>query len=147
MSIRKFLAWYLGALSFVAVTGASAYHALEHQRLEQAATDADVKPAAAVAVAELPPAPSLQPAAAEPSPALPQLRPHVAASARKPSTARSSVRTAEASKSTTHRASARPPVPAPYYAYRAYDPYRSGSAYYAYYPRYGYYPYAYYSAY
>jgi hypothetical protein len=143
LSIRKVLAWYLGALLFVGVTGASAYRAIEQQRLQQAATAADVKPAATVAIAETPPAPE----AAEAPPALPQLRPHVAASARKPSAARSSVRTAEASKSTTHRASARPPVPTPYYAYRVYDPSRSGYAYYAYYPRYGYYPYAYYSAY
>jgi hypothetical protein len=147
LSIRKFLSWYLGALLFVGVTGASAYRALEQQRLPQVATNADVKPQAAVAMADTPPAPSVEPPAVIATPALPQLRPHVAASARKPPQTRSSARTAEASRSTTHRASARPPVPAPYYAYRTYDPYRSGYAYYAYYPRYGYYPYAYYSAY
>ena len=162
MTMRGFLAYYLGTVMVIGAAGAGTYHALV---LRHAATEAAATPAKPVVEAETalqdvaPPAPA--PAAtvplAEPLHVrpVPKLRPHVTAAGR--SIVRHPLRTVAAEHSTAHRpttvASLRREVPvyrpAPYmapprlappavsyYAYPAYSPY---AGYYTYYPRYGYY--------
>jgi hypothetical protein len=93
MTVRGFLLWYLGAVSFVGAAGASGYQAMLRQHAERTTpavavavapvaapitTNADARPQAAAA-----PVTRTPPQAAAPSStgtaALPPLRPHVAA--------------------------------------------------------------------
>jgi hypothetical protein len=92
MTLRGFLAYYLGAVTVVGGVGASAYQELHrrHAAMEAVATpkpvvvaeathDATPPPAPPVAAAVTPPAPAPVVAAAPPTArALPKLRPHVA---------------------------------------------------------------------
>lgn len=154
MTMRGFLACYLGAVAIAGITGASAYHELQRRH---AATQIASAAALPVAVAEVPPpetaAPAIpttaaaEPKAVAPAPAKPvasqskvaarwpRLRPHVVARAK------------PRPRVTTDRAEYLPPQPPPpspppmaygyaypapaYPAYGGYYPY--------YYVRYGYY--------
>jgi hypothetical protein len=162
MTMRGFLAYYLGTVMVIGAAGASTYHVLV---LRHAVTEAAATPAKPVVVAETAPQdaapPTPAPAATVPLPEplhvrlVPKLRPHVATAGRP--IPRHPLRTVSAEHSAAHRPTAvaalrrevpvyrpapymAPPRLAPpavgYYAYPAYSPY---AGYYTYYPRYGYY--------
>jgi hypothetical protein len=95
MTVRGFLLWYLGAVTFVGVAGASGYQAMERQHAENsahgvavaaalvsspAAIGADAQPQAAAPSANPSPLPAPAPRSAKIT-ALPPLHPPVAAAA------------------------------------------------------------------
>jgi hypothetical protein len=162
MTLRGFLAYYLGTVMVIGAAGASTYHVLV---LRHAATEAAAPTAKPVVTAEVLPQDVAQPAPAPTATMplaeplhlrpMPKLRPHVAAAGRP--VLRHPLRTVAAEHSAAHRPTAvaalrrevpvyrpapymAPPRLAPpavrYYAYPAYSPY---PGYYSYYPRYGYY--------
>jgi hypothetical protein len=161
MTMRGFLAYYLGTVMVIGAAGASTYHVLV---LRHAATEAAATTAKPAVVAEAVPQDVALPAPAATAPQaeplhvrpMPKLRPHVATAGRP--ALRHPLRTVAAEHAATHRPTAvaalrrevpvyrpapymAPPRLAPpavsYYAYPAYSPY---AGYYSYYPRYGYYP-------
>jgi hypothetical protein len=164
MTMRGFLAWYLGAVMVVGAAGASTYHVLLQRHA--AAETAAAKP---IAVADETPPEALPPIATpsgpgsaatkrwdEPSHVMrePRLRPHVAVATRP--ALRHPLRTVAAAHAAPHRptvvatrrevpiyrpapyapSALRSPPAVGYYPYVAYDPY---TGYYSYYPRTGYY--------
>ncbi len=144
MTMRGFLACYLGAVAFVGATGASTYHELQRrQDAVKLATATLTAPVISVpVVAAIPPvpgadAPTLPTPAAEPKIAtsqLPKLRPHVVAQAKPLPRLRPHA-------TPVHEPSWPPPPPPDIrYAYPAYPAYSAYGGYYPnYYPRYGYY--------
>jgi len=71
MTVRGFLAWYLGAITFVGVSGASGYQALLHRHAMVAAstpTEPQVVADASPVPAAVPPAPSVAAEAQAPAP-------------------------------------------------------------------------------
>jgi hypothetical protein len=141
MTMRGFLACYLGAVALVGATGASAYHELQrrHEAVKLAAAPPpapvisipvlEATPPAPAVVAPTPSTPVAEPQVATPQ--LPKLRPHVVAQARPVRRLRPHVAPVQSPYWPP------PPPPAIRYAYPVYSAY--GGYYPYFYLRYGYY--------